>query len=121
LSFSFFLVSFTSLTAQQSAVQNNEISTFQEGLDLFQKKQFASAKILFTRVAESTSQRQLKSNAKFYEISSGLKLNEANAAIAMKIYPKPPTSTNAMKHFFRLGITILIFPITNRLDVGSTK
>lgn len=102
--FFLFLVSFTSLTAQQSAVQNNEISTFQEGLDLFQKKQFASAKILFTRVAESTSQRQLKSNAKFYEISSGLKLNEANAAIAMEDFIRNhPTSNKRNEAFFQIG------------------
>ncbi|GGE30357.1 tetratricopeptide repeat protein [Psychroflexus planctonicus] len=95
---------FTNGFAQQSEEHYSDISTFQQALDLFQKKQFASAKILFARVAESSEKRQLKSNAKFYEVSSALKLNEANAAIAMEDFIRShPTSNKKNEAVFEIG------------------
>lgn len=99
-----FIASFSIAFAQQSEVHYNEISTFQQAIDLFQKKQFASAKILFAKVAENTSKKQLKSNAKFYEINSSLKLNETNAAVAMEDFIRNnPTSNKRNEGVFEIG------------------
>ncbi len=113
IAFLLFLFNFvTQLTfAQQSEAHHNPIVMFQQALELYQQKQFSPAKSIFIKVEESTNQTQLKTNAKFYQISSSLKLNETNAAYAMENFirnnpnsnKRNEASFNVGEHYFSIG------------------
>lgn len=99
-----FLTSCLPVFGQQSEVYLNELKHFQEAIDLYEKNQFASAKTMFSEVATSTQKRQLKSQAKYYESLSSLKLNEPGAALIMEDFVRShPTSNKRNEAFFELG------------------
>lgn len=90
--------------AQQSWAHTDAIATFQQALDLYEKKQYAAAKQLFAKVADYSQQKNLQENATYYQLSASLQLNESNAAVEMEEFIRNhPTSNKRNPAVFEIG------------------
>ncbi|MCE3260490.1 MAG: tetratricopeptide repeat protein, partial [Bacteroidetes bacterium] len=69
-----FVVSFSTLYAQKTAIYVDRDALYKQGLELFDKKQYVNAQKNFNDFASSTTSSTLKTDALFYSAACAIEL-----------------------------------------------
>jgi TolA-binding protein len=94
----------TRLCAQKTALYVDKDVLYKQGLELFDKKQYASAQKNFTEFAASTTPSILKADALYYAAACGIELFNKDSEWLMKQFiENHPSSTKINEAYFYLG------------------
>ncbi|RZJ36278.1 MAG: tetratricopeptide repeat protein [Flavobacterium sp.] len=100
----FFLTSTLSITAQKSAIHNNETEEFSRALDLFKNQQYQSAQILFDRVQSETQNQDVAADCAYYSAFCAIRLDQADADIRMENFVHDyPTSSKQNQAYIEVA------------------
>lgn len=98
------LLVFNCLTAQQTAVFDNDFSNYQKGLSLYNAKQFLSAQHMFQQVQDDANTQVLLAESAYYIANCAVRLNQSNAEqLVMNFVEQYPTSTKRNTAFLDIG------------------
>lgn len=99
-----FVVSSVFLQAQKTATYLDKDGLYKQGLELFEKKQYASAQKNFMDFAATTKVATLKADASFYAAACGIELFNKDSEWLMKQFiDKYPSSTKVNEAYLYLG------------------
>lgn len=108
----FVFVSFTTVTAQKSAIYTNDLKEYHKAVAMYKDGHYASSQIIFEKVFQETSNDELKSDCLYYDASCAIKLNHANGSELMQrfldVYP-----TNAKSNMAYLELAYCYFDEKN--------
>jgi uncharacterized protein len=104
LSFAFTIICYTAF-AQQSIVDVNMRTDFNNALKLYNTKAYRAAQKTFEKVKkESLQNTALKADASYYDAMCAVKLNQTNAdEKVLTFVEENPTSNKKNKAFFNVG------------------
>ena len=75
-----FVLSFTTIAAaQQSKIFTDDLTTYNQALDLYQEDQYLASQRLFEKVMEVSKDEVVKGNAAYYIANCAVRLNQRNA------------------------------------------
>lgn len=90
--------------AQRTAIYADPDVLFKQGVDLFDKKQFASAQEVFSEFSVKTKSSLLKADALFYMAACGIELfNKDSEWLMREFIAKNPSSTKINNAYYYLG------------------
>ena len=93
-----------STNAQQTAIFLDDDGKYKDALELFDKKQYASAQKLFNEFSASSNKRILKSNAHFYAAVCSIELFNKDGEWQLKEFIRLyPESQKINMAYFYLG------------------
>ena len=99
LLFIFFLMSFMSVSAQQSAIYTNASYDFNRAISLYQESQYLSAQIIFDKIKSENKSPEVQSDCAYYSANCAIRLNQPGADELMenfvKDYPTSPKQNQA--------------------------
>ncbi|WP_292901169.1 tetratricopeptide repeat protein [Nonlabens sp.] len=90
-----FVLSFTTIAAaQQSKIFTDDLTTYNQALDLYQEDQYLASQRLFEKVMEVSKDEVVKGNAAYYIANCAVRLNQRNADYLVERFVEQyPTST----------------------------
>lgn len=105
--FLFGIIFISGLQAQQSATNFDEFGKLQHALELYNKREFQGARLIFRELEKTSSEENLKAEASYYDAMAAVKLEEHDAEKRMmrfvELYPESPKTNSAFNevaHFY---------------------
>ncbi|TRZ42726.1 tetratricopeptide repeat protein [Robertkochia solimangrovi] len=94
LCLSIFTLSLSGISAQQSKIYTYNGKDFQEGLELYNNKQYQASQAVFRNVLENTEDEEMQANASYYIANAAIRTNQLGAEDLMETFvERYPTST----------------------------
>ncbi|WP_317899247.1 tetratricopeptide repeat protein [Aurantibacillus circumpalustris] len=99
-----FILTGLAIKAQRTAIYADQDVIYKQGLELFDKKQFASAQESFVEFSAKTKSTLLKEDATYYAAACGIELfNKDSEWLMREFIAKNPSSTRINSAWFYLG------------------
>jgi tetratricopeptide (TPR) repeat protein len=96
----FLVIALQTAQAQQSKIFTDELSTYNQALDLYQENQYNAAQRLFEKVRDQSEDETIKGNAAYYAANCAVRLNQRNANELVENFVEEfPTSTKRNSAF----------------------
>lgn len=93
-----------SVSAQQSAIYTHDLKDYNKAIALYNDNQYASAQLIFNKIKLETSDEELKSDCAYYDASSAIRLNHANADDKMEDFvTNYPTSARGNQAYIEVA------------------
>jgi len=90
----FFLIIITTVSAQKSEIDTNDLEVYNQAISLYNNKQYLSAQIIFVKVKWENHGQEIQSDCAFYNAICAIKLNQSNSDFLMENfindYPTSP-------------------------------
>lgn len=107
LSWGYLLASFiisAGVSAQKSDIYTHESKDFNRAVSLFKGQQYASAQLMFNKVAETAATEELKSDCAYYAANCAIRTNQSNADELMeKFVSDYPTSVKQNQAYIEVA------------------
>ena len=101
--FSFFIIA-AAASAQKSDIYTHESKDFNKAVSLFKGQQYASAQLIFNKVAETAATEELKSDCAYYAANCAIRTNQSNADELMeKFVSDYPTSVKQNQAYIEVA------------------
>ena len=101
--FSFFIIA-AAASAQKSDIYTHESKDFNKAVSLFRGQQYASAQLIFNKVAETAATEELKSDCAYYAANCAIRTNQSNADELMeKFVSDYPTSVKQNQAYIEVA------------------
>ncbi|OCB76458.1 tetratricopeptide repeat protein [Flavobacterium crassostreae] len=101
---SLFLAGSVTISAQKSALYTHELKEFNQAVYLFNDQQYASAKILFNKVKDLSTQEEVQSDCTYYAAYCAIRMDQANADVLMEDFvAEYPTSAKSNQAFIEVA------------------
>jgi TolA-binding protein len=92
------------VSAQQSAIYDNETSEFDRALNLYKNQQYQAAQIIFDRVKSETRNPDIEADCAYYSANCGIRLEQENADRQMESFVENyPTSTKQNQAYIEVA------------------
>lgn len=99
-----FIVGTLSVSAQKSAIYDNDTSEFDRALNLYNNQQYQSAQIIFDKVKSETKNMDIEADCAYYSANCGIRLDQANADTQMENFVENyPTSTKTNQAYIEVA------------------
>ncbi|KAB1158020.1 tetratricopeptide repeat protein [Flavobacterium luteum] len=99
LFFLLFLIEFTIVSAQKTAIYTNDLQDFNRAISLYKENQYQSAQIIFDKVKSAIKSTDIQADCSYYSAICAIHLNQSNADEAMenfvRDYPTSPKQNQA--------------------------
>ena len=93
-----------SVSAQKSAIYTHDLKDYNKAIALYNDNQYASAQLIFNKIKLETSDEELKSDCAYYDASSAIRLNHANADDKMESFVTNfPTSAKSNQAYIEVA------------------
>ncbi|MEL4308034.1 tetratricopeptide repeat protein [Joostella sp. CR20] len=90
--------------AQESKVYTYDQKDYHEALDLYQKKQYQAAQVIFQNVERTTKDEETKANSAYYIANAAIRTNQLGADRLMEEFVETyPTSTKRNSAYMDVG------------------
>ena len=102
------LLALSPVSAQKSAIYNNQTSEYDQAISLYNDQQYLAAQILFEKVKEDTKNQEIQADCAYYIAFAAIKLEQNNADVLMENFVDDyPTSTKQNQAF--IGVSQYYF------------
>ncbi len=95
-----FLLSISSIFAQQTAIYTNNLVEYNRALELYNNQQYLAAQNIFDEVKDETEDEKIKSDCAYYIANAAVRLGQPGADDLMQEFvERYPTSTKRNSAF----------------------
>jgi tetratricopeptide (TPR) repeat protein len=87
----YFFIGISILSAQKSAIYNQNSKDFDKAISLFNQQQYASAQLVLDKLLSTAISDELRSDCSFYSANCAIRINQPNACVLMErfVYDYP--------------------------------
>ena len=104
LFFLLFLMMFTVVSAQKTAIYTNDLQDFNRAISLYKENQYQSAQIIFDKVKSAIKSTDIQADCAYYSAICAIHLNQSNADVVMENFVRDyPTSPKQNQAFIEVA------------------